>query len=333
MAVVASATSDAGPCLDTKRAASCGAFFFLPAALPWSAPRGTITAMDRDIVQRFLFEEAPVRGEMVHLDATWSALLEHQSYPEPVRDLLGQMLAAGALLAATIKFDGRLTLQIQGDGPVGLAVVDVTAARTVRGMAHWEGEPEGHDLGGLVGDGRLAITIDPGHGQRYQGIVPLERATLAEAIDDYLERSEQLPTRMWLAADGERAAGMLLQRLPAEAERDEDAWNRAVILAETLTGEELRALTVPEVVRRLFHEEDIRLFEPHVVSFRCSCSRERVAETLRGLGQEEMQSILTEQGRVEVHCEFCNRRYEFDTVDVEQLFAGDTQHGLGPTRH
>lgn len=290
---------------------------------------------DRDVLLRFLFEQAPVRGELVHLDATWTALLERQDYPEPVRDLLGQMMAAGALLAATIKFGGTLTFQIQGDGPVNLAVVEVSAERTLRGLAHWQGELDDADLRSLVGNGRLAITIDPGEGgKRYQGIVPLERPTLAEALDDYLERSEQLATRLWLAADGEQAAGLLLQRLPDREDPGDEGWNRTTILAETLEREELLQVPGRQIIHRLFHEEDVRLFEPQVLSFRCSCSRERVANTLRGLGPDEVRSIIAEQGRVEVHCEFCNRRYEFDPVDAEQLFAaGGTQPDIEPTRH
>lgn len=290
---------------------------------------------DKDVLLRFLFEQAPVRGEVVHLDASWIALLERQDYPGPVRDLLGQMMAAGALLAATIKFGGTLTLQIQGDGPVNLAVVEVSAERTLRGLAHWQGELDDPDLRTLIGNGRLAITIDPGEGgKRYQGIVPLERPTLAEALDDYLERSEQLATRLWLAADGERAAGLLLQRLPDREDPEGEGWNRTTILAETLERDELLRVPGREVIHRLFHEEDVRLFEPQVLSFRCSCSRERVANTLRGLGAEEVRSIIAEQGRVEVHCEFCNRRYEFDAVDAEQLFAaGGTQPDIEPTRH
>jgi len=288
---------------------------------------------DSDTLLRFLFENAPVRGELVHLDATWQALLERHEYPPVVRDLLGQTLAAAALLAATIKFNGAITMQVQGDGPLRLMVVECTSARTLRGMAHWEGEVPAGDLAAQFGSGRLVITIDPGGEQeRYQGIVALEGRSLAEALDVYLERSEQLATRLWLAADGERAAGLLLQRVPGES-ADADAWNRIHILGETVTERELLEVDSLGLIRRLFHEEDVRLFEPQILSFRCSCSRERVGDMLRNLGQEEVTAIIADEGTVEARCEFCNQNYRFDAVDAEQLFAEGVQPEVSPTRH
>jgi len=287
-----------------------------------------------DSLQRFIFEHAPIRGEIVHLDATWQAVLERRQYPPRVREVLGELMAAAALLTSTLKFDGRLIMQIQGKGPVSLLVVECTSDRTMRAIAQWQGEIPDAPLATLVGDGRLAVTIDPLKGkERYQAIVALEGLTVAEAFENYFARSEQLATRLWLASDPQQAAGMLLQRLPEAVPSDDDAWVRAVHLGSTITREELLALPVHEIVHRLYHEEDIRLFSRMPVSFRCSCSRARVEAVLRMLGRDEIHSILDEQGSVSVDCEFCGSRYEFDRIDAEQLFAAFHSAPAMPTRH
>lgn len=292
-----------------------------------------MTNRDKDSLHRFLFEKTNVRGELVHLDATWQAALERQDYPAPVRALLGEAMVAAVLLSATIKFDGSLIIQVQGSGPVTMVVVQAGAQRTLRGLAHWEGEvPEG-SLTELVGVGRLAITIDPGEsGERHQGIVPLERESLALCLEGYFQQTEQLPTRLWLAADDERAAGMLLQQLPQET-TDHDAWGRDVHLGETVTREELLELAPREIMHRLFHEEDVRVFDPDPISFRCACSRERIENMLRNLGYEEVQNILQEQGEIVVNCEFCNQCYQLDPVDAEGLFTETAQPDVPTTRH
>ena len=287
-----------------------------------------------DNLQRFIFENAPIRGEIVHLDATWQAVLERRQYPPRVREVLGELMAAAALLTSTLNFDGRLIMQIQGKGPVSLLVVECTSDRTMRAIAQWQGEIPDAPLAALVGDGRLAVTIDPLKGkERYQAIVALEGLTVAEAFENYFARSEQLATRLWLASDPRQAAGMLLQRLPEAEPSDDDAWIRAVHLGSTITREELLALPVREIVHRLYHEEDIRLFSRMPVSFRCSCSRARVEAVLRMLGRDEIQSILAEQGSISVDCEFCGSRYEFDRIDAEQLFAALHSAPAMPTRH
>jgi molecular chaperone Hsp33 len=293
---------------------------------------------EQDTLRRFVFENAPVRGEIVRLNATWRAVLERHAYPRVVRNLLGEYLAASALLSGTIKYDGSLTLQIQGSGPITLMLAECTSGRTLRGLAHWHGDVRTGSLSELTGAGQLAITIDPGPGMdRYQGIVELHGESIAEALGGYLERSEQLETRLWLSADNEIATGLLLQKLPdgqrGHAGEDEDLWNRAVQLASTVTPEELLDLAPRQLIHRLFHEEDVRLFEPEPVSFRCGCSRERVRTMLRALGAEEVRDIIREQGTVSVTCEFCNQRYEFDAVDTEQLFAADAPPAVPPTRH
>jgi molecular chaperone Hsp33 len=288
---------------------------------------------DRDSLHRFLFERTNVRGELVHLDASWQAVVERHDYPPVLRQLLGEAMAAVLLLGATIKYQGSIILQIQGDGPTSLLVVQASAERTVRGTVEWHGPVRPGSLKDLFGRGHLAITIDPGQGaERYQGIVELGDGGLAEALEGYFQRSEQLATRLWLAADDRQAGGLLLQRLPGASD-DPDAWNRAVHLGSTVTAGELLRLPFLEVVRRLFHEEDVRVFESEPVSFRCSCSREKIEDTLRGLGHGELLEILAEQGTVSVDCNFCNQHYEFDAVDVEQLFAGGYSPGVPPTRH
>jgi molecular chaperone Hsp33 len=297
-----------------------------------------------DTLKRFLFEHFPVRGHFVRLDASWRALIEHQSYPETVRNALGETAAATLLLAATIKFDGRLTLQMQGSGPMHLLVVQAQPGYSLRGVARWKGDVPsvGANLPDLVGDGQIVVTVEnDDRSSRYQGVVPIESAHLAETFESYFERSEQLPTRLWLVANDTCAAGLLLQRLPtgasassetsdvAVAEADED-WNRVLHLAGTLTADELAGLPADELMRRLFHEEDVRVFEPSPVSFRCACSRERVEGILRSIGEAEARDVLKEQGVVEVKCEFCNRAWRYDAVDLGVVFSETT--GVGSTR-
>ena len=287
-----------------------------------------------DSLQRFLFENAPVRGELVHLDATWRAVLERHAYPAPLRDVLGELMAAAALLSATLKYEGSLILQVQGNGPVRLLVVECTSDQTMRATAKWDQSaslPTGFRE--LVGEGRFVITIAPTDlAQTYQGVVDLFGDRVSAVLEHYMSTSEQLETRLWLASDAERATGMLLQLVPGRG-KDDDGWNRAVILAETVKRDELLQLDAREMIRRLFHEEDIRLFEPRIVSFRCSCSRDRVINMLRMLGREEVQGILQERGTVEVGCEFCNRQYAFDPVDAEQIFVADVVTPAPSTRH
>jgi molecular chaperone Hsp33 len=302
---------------------------------------------DPDCMHRFVFEHFPIRGHLVHLDAAWRALIEHRDYPEGIRDLLGEAVAASILLAATIKFDGVLSLQLQGDGFVHLLLAQCTSGLGVRGLARYQEDAEhpaaataaGPRVADLIGAGNLTVTLQTDEGaQRYQGVVPITGERLAESLQGYFENSEQLPTRLWLYADAQGASGMLLQRLPgeggggspaADAEVD-DAWRRVQLIGDTLTREELRTLSDLEILRRLFNEDDLRLFEPSPVYFRCRCSRERVAGMLQGLGEVETRAVLAERGEVEVRCDFCNRAYVFDAVDVERLFnAGASSDGGG----
>ena len=273
-------------------------------------------------LSRFIFEHAPIRGEFTHVGEAWRTMLAQHNYPPVLKGLLGELVAASALLAATLKLRGSLILQIQGNGPISLLVVECTGDLKMRATAKWKGELPHTRLADLVGQGSFVITLDPKDGnQTYQGIVPLEGDSVAEVLQNYMTRSEQLETRLWLAADSTCVGGMLLQKMPEQEARDDDAWNRAGQLAATLTPKELLELPAPDILHRLFHEEDIRLFEAQEVRFECTCSRDSVTGMLRMLGHDEIRSIVEEHGRVEVHCEFCNQRYEFDPVDAEQVFA------------
>lgn len=270
----------------------------------------------------------------MHLDATWRAVLERHTYPPAVRTILGELMAAAALLSATLKFNGSVILQIQGSGPVSLLVVESTSERTMRAMAQWHGTPEPGSFPDLVGEGRFVITIDPrDSGKRYQGIVNLEGDTVSAALENYLLRSEQLDSRLWLAADHSQAAGMLLQRLPQGNDEDPDVWNRATRLGATIRSDELLELPAQDIIRRLYHEEDIRLFEREALRFQCTCNRDRVANVLRMIGYDEVRSLLSERGKIDVDCEFCNQHYTFDAVDAEQLFASTTSERARSTRH
>jgi len=298
---------------------------------------------DRDTLHRFLFERFPIRGHLVHLDAAWRALIEHRAYPDAIRETLGEAVVASLLLAATIKFEGVLSLQLQGDGPMHLLLVQCTSGLGVRGLARYRDLRAGdsHKISDLMGAGNLTVTLETDDGaQRYQGIVPIEGDRLADSLQSYFQNSEQLPTRLWLHADELGASGMLLQKLPgagalpeADAAALEDAWARVQLIGETLTKEELRTLADAEILHRLFNEDDLRLFEPSPVYFRCRCSRERVAGMLQGLGEAETRSVIAERGKVEVHCDFCNRAYVFDAVDVEQLFKAPVAADSGSSVH
>ncbi len=302
---------------------------------------------------KFLFEGLPVRGMLVRLTDGWQELLRRRgsegAYPPEVRQLLGEMVAAGTLMQGNIKFNGALVLQLHGDGPVKLAVAEVQADQRFRATAKVVGEvPAGAQLEALVnvhGQGRCAITLDPQDrqpGQQpYQGVVslhgdlrePLQQ--LSQVLEHYMLQSEQLDTRLILAADDQVAAGLLIQRLPVEgsgnlegaARRNEDdigiseGFNRIAMLAATLTREELLTLPPDRILHRLFWEETVRVFEPDRPRFACTCSRDRVQGMLRGLGREESDSLIAERGLVEVGCEFCGVQYRFDAVDVGEMFT------------
>ncbi|EDY86799.1 chaperonin HslO [gamma proteobacterium HTCC5015] len=271
-------------------------------------------------------DRSDVRGELVQLDAAWQSLLKSTRYPEPVKRLLGEAVAATALMAETIKFDGNLTLQAQGDGPVKLLVVQVTSERTFRATAKCDETVEAGSLSEMIGKGQMVITVEQGESRSdYQGVVPLEGERLQEALAAYFERSEQLSTGMWLAANTDRAAGLMLQKLPeSQVSSDDDLWSRVKQLADTVKADELLTLGGTEVLHRLFHEEEVRVFEGVEYQFRCNCSRNRIANTIYSLGEDDAQALVAERGSIEVDCQFCHQQYRFDAVDVTQLFASDS---------
>ena len=298
----------------------------------------------KDTLQRFLFENLAVRGELVHLDATWQAVLERHDYPPTVQNVLGELMAAVSLLIATLKFNGVFIAQIQGDGPVSLMVVEGSSDKTLRATATLKQDHEDFSDGSLLGlfaDARLVITLEPEKGERYQGIVALVGESIADALTDYLLRSEQLDSGIWLAADDKQAAGLLVQKLP-ETEKtksniiefsDADGWNRIQQLSSTIKSEELLHLDAHEIIHRLYHEEDVRLFEEEPVAFRCHCSRDRVAKMLLSLGAEEVNSMIEDLTNIEVACEFCNHKYSFDAVDAAELFTDGLSSTSSDLKH
>jgi molecular chaperone Hsp33 len=274
-----------------------------------------------DILLRFLLERAQLRGALVRLADTWQQVRARAGYPLAVADLLARALTATALFTANIKFEGALSIQLKGAGALSLLFAECTHAGELRGLARWQPDlPADFHLTG-AGEPLLAITIENATtGQRYQGIVPCDDDDLAVLFERYFERSEQLPTRVVLATDGERCAGLMLQQLPGAASADADAWNRAGHLLATLSAQELLQLPGETVLARLFHQESVRLLAAQPLRFACRCSRERVAAVLRTLGRDEALASVQADGRVEVTCEFCNTRYHFDAVDIEQVF-------------
>jgi molecular chaperone Hsp33 len=294
-----------------------------------------------DTLQKFMFEHSLVRGELVDISDAWQQVQLRRTYPAAVSAMLGQMMAAAALLSANLKFNGTLIMQIHGDGPVKLMVVECDAALQLRATAKISDGavvPDDATLQQLVnlqGHGRFAITLDPADklpGQQpYQGMVALDGESVATVIENYMMRSEQLDTRLWLAADARHARGLLLQKLPeeggiqvADADADTDAWNRTVTLASTLSHEEMLSTDIMTLLQRLYWEETVRVFEPRHPVFHCSCSRERVGNMLRMLGREEIDDALADLGKLDIDCDFCGQHYTFDKVDCAQVFTTRT---------
>ncbi|MCC7079090.1 MAG: Hsp33 family molecular chaperone HslO [Burkholderiales bacterium] len=275
-----------------------------------------------DSLHAFVFEGVAARGAIVQLDAAWRSLRTLRAYPAAVESLLGEGLVAAALLASTLKrTHGSLLLQMQGDGPLQLLVAECSSDFGLRGTARWSDPIERAPLNALIGAGRCVITLGGASGARYQGVVPLESGTLSQALEAYMRRSEQLDTRMALHADADAAAGLLLQRIPDRTDADPDAWNRVQLLAGTASTGELHALPAPMLLRRLFPQDDMRLFEGRALRFACSCSAQRVRDTLIGLGRNEVEEVLAERGSVEITCEFCGQTYALSAEQCRALFS------------
>ncbi|MFW5443873.1 MAG: Hsp33 family molecular chaperone HslO [Methylococcaceae bacterium] len=287
---------------------------------------------EQDCLRRFLFEELGVRGEWVRLQTSWQQSKQYQQLSDGVQEHLGQALATAVLLSATIKFDGTLILQAQGDGALKTLVAQCTHDRKIRGLARSEDNVAAGTLSEMMGDGRLVITVEPKQGEPYQGIVPLEGKQLADVITRYFLQSEQLETRVWLFANETHAAGLFIQELPAQEGYAAD-WERICALADTVTKQEMLMLDSDEMLFRLFNEEKVRLFEPESIEFECACSREKIETTLVSLGRNELQAILQEREVIDVDCDFCGANYRFDRVDVESLLSGQPVETLSSTRH
>lgn len=286
-----------------------------------------------DQSQRFIFEDHPIRGQYVSLDRSWQEIAQQAGLEGKGLNLLGEALVAVALLVDTLKIEGSITLQIRGTGPLGLLVVEANSANQIRGVASQDGDiDEQMDLQEIFGSDYLVITIKTAGAEPHQGIVSLRGQNLADALEYYFATSEQLPTHFWLACDAENASGMLIQKLPGKL-TDDDAWNRVLHLASTISDDELQGVPLADLLHRLFHEELLRLFDPHAVEFFCSCSRERTAGMLLTLGKAEVDEILREQQEISVSCEFCNANYRFDQIDIGQVFGGGGTEPPSKTTH
>lgn len=292
---------------------------------------------DRDRLTRFLIEGAGVRGVRVHLHDTWQQIRDRSDYPAAAAELLGEAAAAAALFTGHAKVDGRLSVQLRGNGALRTLFAECTAAGTLRGIVQLDEDagPAPRDLRSMGPDAMLAITIEnPGlHGRdpvRYQGLVGLESDSLAGAFEGYFRQSEQLPTRLLLAADERQAAGLMLQKLPGD-EGDDDGWVRVGALFDTLSAEELLELPTDTLLTRLFHEDGIQLLGGKPLGFACSCSRERVEAMLVSLGQDEAEAAAAD-GEAEIRCEFCGQRYGFDRNQIAGLFAAAAHEIQAPDR-
>jgi molecular chaperone Hsp33 len=291
---------------------------------------------DQDAVRRFVLQGGAVRGQWVQLASSWEALREHVDYPEPVRDLLGEAVVAAVLLASTLKFEGTLTLQLQGDGAVRLLVVQCSNQFELRALARFNADAVQADFGVLTGSGQLTVTVETAAkaSARYQGIVPLVGDSLAEALEHYCQQSEQLPTVLRLSADSHVATGVLLQRIPTSggiavaaddaSPESSDLWEQASAALRDISSADLLAGDGESLARRCGAGEDVRMFAPQAVQFRCRCSHERIADVLRSLGADELKSLIAEQGAVTVTCEFCQKPWRFDAIDVAELLQTAT---------
>ena len=278
--------------------------------------------MQTDYVQRFLFEDLDIRGRLACLTGAWQHMLDGRGYPRSIVSLLGHTTALNILLGANQKGSGRITMQVQGSGPVRLLVSDCTAELRIRGMAAYETLESAPSERGLLGDGRLSVTLeDLKSGKFYQSLVPLEGETMQDIFLHYLTQSEQLPAFLRLYADGGALCGLLLEKLPGADRRDPDGWNRVTHLAATLTLEETRDAQPYDLLTRLFPEELMRVFRLHAVEYHCPYDEEKVKDMLRSLGRAEVDSILAEQGEVVIRNEMCNHEYRFDAGAIERLFA------------
>ncbi len=281
--------------------------------------------MANNVLNRYLFEDLSVRGELVQLDEAYQRIISSKEYPAALQKLLGELLVSTTLLTATLKFEGSITIQLQGDGPVSLAVINGDHDQKIRGVARWEGDiADDASLHDMMGKGYLVITIEPKRGERYQGVVGLEGETLADVIEGYFANSEQLKTRLWIRT-GEHegkahAAGMMIQVMPDGTGTPED-FEHLEQLTATVKNEELFTLPANELLYRLYNQDSVRLYEPQPVEFHCGCSRERSGAAIITVERAEINDILAEEGSVSLHCDYCGTSYSFDEAEITELYA------------
>ncbi|WP_405602686.1 MULTISPECIES: Hsp33 family molecular chaperone HslO [unclassified Pseudoalteromonas] len=280
--------------------------------------------MQQDLLHRYLFNELDVRGELVQIESTYNEMIADHNYPAPVKALLGELLVATCLLTATLKFEGEIAVQLQGDGPVKYAVINGDDKQNMRGIARLQSEVTGTTVKELIGQGYMVITITPDKGERYQGIVPLEHDTLSECIESYFEQSEQLKTRLWFATDttegSAKACGLFLQVLPVDKQKSIEDFAHLEALSNTIKNEELLHLDANTVLTRLYHEDNPRVFEPQAIKFKCGCSREKTITALVNIGQQDLLKDIDEKGSVNISCHYCLKEYVFNEQDVKNIF-------------
>jgi molecular chaperone Hsp33 len=284
-----------------------------------------------DQLHRYIFNKGNVRGEMVRLESSYQAILDSYHYPEVIQKLLGELMVATSMLTATLKFEGDIAIQIQSQGPLSYAVINGTHQQELRGVARWdealETLPTGFDE--LVVKGVLIITITPEQGERYQAMVALDKPTLAECIEEYFKQSEQLATKVILRTrivnNQAKACGMFLQILPTSSQTTDKAdtdFDHLSTLTDTIKNDELFELPAEDILHRLYHQEEIELYAPSKVIFKCNCSKERSAIALSGLSKDELLEIVAEEGAIKMNCQYCHTEYSFDAIDVESIHAG-----------
>lgn len=285
-----------------------------------------------DILERFMFDKRPIRGEIVSLEKSYQAILDSSDYPLGVRELLGELMVAASLLTATLKFEGEIALQIQSAGPIKYAIINGTHDQKMRGVASWDESLTEFptDFKDWFEKGVLAITLTPKDGQRYQGIVALDKETLSACIEDYFLQSEQLLTKVILTTSQQsqtqgitKAAGVLLQIVPTQSESSNVTTNEdfehVSHLASTIKADEILSISHQEMIQRLYHEDDIIMYEPQAIEFFCDCTRERSANALRSVSKDELLNIISEDGKITVDCQFCHAKYDYDQIDVENI--------------
>jgi len=278
----------------------------------------------QDLLHRYIFEDLDARGELVQLSTTFNEIIEGHNYPDPVKHLLGELLAATCLLTATLKFEGDIAVQLQGDGPVKYAVINGDNEQNMRGIARLQSEIKGSGIQDLIGKGHMVITITPKKGERYQGIVPLDADTLSECLEQYFTQSEQLTTRLWFASDvtegAAKVSGLFLQVLPVDKEKAEQDFIHLEALTNTIKDEELLTLDATTVLTRLYHEDNPRVFEPQAVNFKCTCTRDKTSGALVNVGLESLLEEIETSGDIQISCHYCLKNYMFDESQVKALF-------------